>query len=88
MDSSLFAQTASPEILCLLRLAFTYHLMGYTEEAESLVQIAESIPIDPDKKSEVKRLMAYDIGLLQEEQEHLSAEADNFGEKIFSRTSL
>jgi Flp pilus assembly protein TadD len=59
-------------------MALTSYLQGYTEEAESYLSKAQAVPIDPYLESEVKRLMGYDIKLLQEGQEGFRAKADDF----------
>jgi tetratricopeptide (TPR) repeat protein len=61
-------------------LALTSYLRGQTEEAESHVNRAEEIQIDPYVESEIVRLMEYDIELLLKEQEQFRAAADGFRE--------
>jgi len=59
-------------------IALAAYLRGHTEEAESYVSKAEDIQIDPYVESEIKRLMEYDITLLEEKQQDLKAKADCF----------
>lgn len=56
----------------------TSYLLGHTEEAKSYVNKAKDIQIDPHAESEIKRVLNYDIERLQEEQEQLRSEADEF----------
>jgi tetratricopeptide (TPR) repeat protein len=62
-------------------IALTACLRGHTEETESYMSKAQDIPIHPYLESEVKRLIEYDIELLQEEQEGFKAKADHFRAK-------
>jgi tetratricopeptide (TPR) repeat protein len=59
-------------------LALTFHLMGRAEDAESYVNKANGLQIDPIMEAEVKRLIQYDINKLQEEQQLFSDRADDF----------
>jgi tetratricopeptide (TPR) repeat protein len=59
-------------------IVLTSYLLGHTEEAKSYVNKAKDIQIDPHAESEIKRVLNYDIERLQEEQEQLRSEADEF----------
>ena len=63
-------------------IALTSYLLGHTEEAESYVNKAKDIQIDPYAASEIKRLMNSHIERLQEEQERFRAKADDFRTKF------
>ena len=59
-------------------LALTLNLMGHTEDAESYVNKANELQIDPDKESDIKWLMHYDIDRLQAAQPQFSDKASQF----------
>jgi tetratricopeptide (TPR) repeat protein len=59
-------------------IALTSYLRGYTEDADSYVNKAEDIQVDPYVESEVRRLMEYDITLLEEKQQDLEPWAEGF----------
>jgi tetratricopeptide (TPR) repeat protein len=59
-------------------VALTSYLRGRPGEAESYVDKARDIQIDPYVESEIERLMEYDIKLLLEEQEKFEPRANEF----------
>jgi len=63
-------------------IALTSYLLGHTEEAESYVNKAKDIQIDPYRASEIKRVLESDIEQLQEEQEQFRAKAEDFRMKL------
>jgi len=63
-------------------VALTTYLLGHTQEAESYVNKAKDVQIDPNAASEIKRLMDSDIERLQGEQERFKARADDFRAKF------
>jgi tetratricopeptide (TPR) repeat protein len=68
-------------------IALTSYLQERPEEAESYVSKAEAIQIDPALESEVKKLLEYDINLLQEEQQWLRG-ATAFSKKYLPSSNL
>lgn len=59
-------------------LALTLHLMGNTKEARSYVHKANELRIDPNMKSDVRKLLLYDIDKLRKVQKGLRTRADDF----------
>lgn len=61
-------------------MALTTYLLGDAEQTKIYVNKARAVPLDPDVGSEVKRLVAYDAKMLQEEQDSLGPKAAEFVE--------
>jgi tetratricopeptide (TPR) repeat protein len=65
-------------------LALALHLMGRTNDAQEYVNKANDLQVDPDLERQIKAALQYDIGLLQEEQEHFREVANEFSGKFLA----
>jgi tetratricopeptide (TPR) repeat protein len=72
------AETPEQQYYAYYSIALTSYLLGYTQEAQSYVNKAGDIQIDPYVESEIERLMEYDIMLLKEKQERFKPRANEF----------
>jgi tetratricopeptide (TPR) repeat protein len=63
-------------------IALTSYLLGQTKNADDYVNKAKAIQVDRDIKSEIERLMKYDVKVLQEEQPGLNT--NDFSKKYLT----
>ena len=63
------AEDPEKQYFAYYNMALTSYLMGKTGEADSYASKADAISMDPDLRSEVKRLLAYYVDRVKEEQD-------------------
>jgi tetratricopeptide (TPR) repeat protein len=76
-------------------IALTSYVLGQSEDAEGYVNEAKAIQVDPYTQSEIKRLMEYDVKLLQAEQQAeqeavqqwLSKQTNDFSKKYLTQSN-
>jgi tetratricopeptide (TPR) repeat protein len=68
-------------------IGLTAYLAGHEDKAANYVNKAKEIQSNPDMGREVKRLMEYDVKLLQAEQQWLSKQANDFSKKYLTQSN-
>jgi tetratricopeptide (TPR) repeat protein len=84
----LLAENPEKRYYAYYGIALTSYLLGQPEDAEGYVNKAKAVQVDPNTQSEIERLIEYDVKLLQEEQQWLSKQANDFSKKYLTQSNL